>query len=83
MNNFLKWQDQLEDETATCKEALVNEALTQPTYRKAINFLKSLKQGLPTAYSGTPEQVIANLMDSVIEDVIIEVRNKALDQRIN
>ncbi|RVU69789.1 MULTISPECIES: hypothetical protein [Lactobacillus] len=82
MNNFIKWQDRLEDEAETYKQELVNEALTCGTYDKGIKFLKGLKQGLPTAYSGTPEQVISNLLDSVIEDAIRDVRDKALKAKV-
>ena len=80
MNDFLKWEDELDQNAKMYTIALINEARTLPSPKKGIDMLKGLKQGFPEGYHGTTQEAIINVLNNVIDDAIKEIRKQALNK---
>lgn len=81
MNDFLKWQDTLDDAANMYTTVLVREARTLPNPKKGIEMLKGLKQGFPEGYHGTTQEAIINVLNNVIDDAIREIYKQGLEQK--
>lgn len=81
MNDFLKWQDTLDEAASLYTTVLVREARTLPNPKKSIEMLKGLKQGFPEGYHGTTQEAIINVLNNVIDDAIKEIYKQGLAQK--
>lgn len=81
MNDFLKWQDTLDEAAGLYTTVLVREARTLPSPKKGIEMLKGLKQGFPEGYHGTTQEAIINVLNNVIDDAIREIYKQGLAQK--
>ena len=81
MNDFLNWEDELDQNAKTYTAALINEAKTLPSPKKGIDMLKGLKQGFPEGYHGTTQEAIINVLNNVIDDAIKEIYKQGLERK--
>ena len=81
MNDFLSWEDELNQNAKTYTAALINEARTLPSPKKGIDMLKGLKQGFPEGYHGTTQEAIINVLNNVIDDAIKEIYKQGLERK--
>ena len=81
MNDFLKWEDELDQTAKMYTTALINEARTLSSPKKGIDMLKGLKQGFPEGYYGTTQEAIINVLNNVIDDAIKEIYKQGLAQK--
>lgn len=81
MNDFLNWEDELDQNAKTYTATLINEAKTLPSPKKGIDMLKGLKQGFPEGYHGTTQEAIINVLNNVIDDAIKEIYKQGLERK--
>ena len=81
MNDFLNWEDELDQAAKMYTTALINEARTLPSPKKGIDMLKGLKQGFPEGYHGTTQEAIINVLNNIIDDAIKEIYKQGLAQK--
>lgn len=65
------------------KQQLVADALKQKTYGQALKYLKNLHSDFDGNFRATLPEQILGLLNSVIDEAIIEVRMKAYKQLID
>ncbi|KAA9260144.1 MULTISPECIES: hypothetical protein [Lactobacillus] len=65
------------------KQQLVADALKQKTYGQALKYLKNLHYDFDGNFRATLPEQILGLLNSVIDEAIIEVRMKAYKQLID
>ena len=81
MNDFLKWEDELDQNAKIYTTALNNEARTLPSPKKGIDMHIGLIQGFPEGYHGTTQEAITNVLNNVIDDAIKEIYKQGLAQK--
>lgn len=64
------------------RQAAIYDARDQKTTRKAINYVKHFKFEFEKSYSATPEEQIMSSFNTMCDEVIKVLRDKALDEEI-
>ena len=82
MNDAEKWLDQIIADIPSIKEEMYEDAKTFPTYGKAKKYLKDFKNDFNGNYTATPEEQIMSSFNTMCDEVIKVLRDKALDEEI-
>lgn len=82
MKDALDAFSKLIDLLPVLRQAAIYDARDQKTTRKAINYVKHFKFEFEKSYSATPEEQIMSSFNTLCDEVIKVLWDKALDEEI-
>ena len=82
LTDFSDWVHSIQVEIPKWEDELIEEAKTEGTYQKGLNWLKSIEPDFPSTYGASPEEYVAQLTRIIPEEAYRKLLQEAKDQPV-